>query len=54
MEKKYYGDNQCVYCGIYENGNPTSEWGWFEVDDDGDKVCPRCARLLEQQAEEVY
>jgi hypothetical protein len=46
MEKKYYDDNQCVYCGVYENSDPADEWGWFGVDEDADKVCPRCERKL--------
>jgi len=40
MDKKYYDDNRCVYCGKYETGEPDSEWGWFEIDEGGDKVCP--------------
>jgi hypothetical protein len=52
MEKKYYDYNQCVYCGIYEGGDPSDEWGWFSVDDDGDKVCPRCATRARKEEEE--
>jgi len=48
MEKKYYDDNQCVYCGRYENENASDEWGWFELDDEGDKVCPRCFSRLKR------
>jgi hypothetical protein len=53
--------NSQFWNAAYNNYDVTSraakdeltEWGWFEVDDDGDKVCPRCARLLEQQEEEL-
>lgn len=51
MEKKYYNDNQCAYCGRHENDDPSSEWGWFSIDDDGDKVCPKCEKKLEKEEE---
>jgi hypothetical protein len=48
MKKKYYDFNQCVYCGRRENGDPSDRWGWFGVDDDGDKVCPKCFSKIEE------
>jgi ribosomal protein L40E len=51
MEKKFFDFDQCAYCGARENGDPSTEWGWFELDEDADKICPRCAKKNPSQEE---
>lgn len=42
MKVKYHEDNQCAYCGKFENGDINSRDGWFGIDDDFNKVCDGC------------
>jgi len=47
----------CVYCNNLENGDSSSTWGWFAVNEDGYKVCPDCEErfgLGETIADEMY
>lgn len=47
MQKQYFENNQCSYCGRKENKDVgTPEW-WFGLDDEGDKRCDDCAEALE-------
>ena len=52
MQKKFFNDNQCRYCGKYESKNQEDgrDW-WFGVDEDMDKVCDRCISALERLVE---
>jgi len=52
MQKKFFDDNQCRYCGKYESKNQEDgrDW-WFGVDEDMDKVCDRCISALERLVE---
>ena len=52
MQKKFFDDNQCRYCGRYESKNQEDgrDW-WFGVDEDMDKVCDRCISALERLVE---
>ena len=53
MQKKFFNDNQCRYCGKYESKNQEDgrDW-WFGVDEDMDKVCDRCISALERLVEQ--
>jgi hypothetical protein len=53
MQKKFFDDNQCRYCGRYESKNKEDgkDW-WFGVDEDMDKVCDRCISALERLVEQ--
>ena len=53
MQKKFFDDNQCRYCGRYESKNQEDgrDW-WFGVDEDMDKVCDRCISALERLVEQ--
>lgn len=52
MQKKFFDDNQCRYCGRYESKDQADgrDW-WFGVDEDCDKVCDRCISVLERLVE---
>lgn len=52
MQKKFFDNNQCRYCGRYESKNQEDGRDWqFGVDEDGDRVCDRCISTLERLVE---